>query len=245
MNTQNINKWHMCSPKINIETIDSFREKGYSLLRNFYPNQVVHILKEKILEIAITHPEYCLYDQSTLSNEILLHRIYSPIYINNQIGDLLDISKLQFIIENICSEKVSLLTDKVNLKLPGGKGFPPHQDMQGSFKKYVDNIVTAFICLDDSNEQNGCLEIAGGLHKIGLFEVENRSIPEKDLKFMKFEKITQNAGDILLFDGFVPHKSGANHSNSSRICIVLTFNKEKTGNFRDLYFYEGFRMKYE
>lgn len=224
-------------------SISDFQEKGYLILKGMYPEPVIKEVKARIQRMVDTHPEACLYDKSVISGNLLLHRIYSPIYVDNHIGDLLQIVRLQEIIEKICSEKVLLLTDKVNLKLPGGKGFPPHQDMQGSFKNYVGNIVTAFICLDDSNEKNGCLEIAEGLHKRGLFEVEDRSIVEKDLRTMKFKKIIESAGDVAIFDGFLPHRSNANLSNRSRTCVVLTFNKAEDGSLRDLYFRDGAKMK--
>lgn len=56
--------------------------------------------------------------------------------------------------------------------------------------------------------QNGTLEVADTL---------SSAVPMEDLKSIKYEPVSLNTGDILVFDGLVPHQSGPNATTKPRV----------------------------
>ena len=64
------------------------------------------------------------------------------------------------------------------------------------------------VSIDNSNKINGCLEVVGRKHKIGLLGSNKSAINKKIVKSFKWKKITTIPGDIIFFDSYTPHRSG-------------------------------------
>src|SRR5437016_14669027 len=62
----------------------------------------------------------------------------------------------------LCGEPVVLFKDKINLKLPGGAGFAPHQDAPAYVDFGVEHHLTVMLPVDAFTRENGCLEMARG-----------------------------------------------------------------------------------
>ncbi|MEC7983842.1 MAG: phytanoyl-CoA dioxygenase family protein, partial [Myxococcota bacterium] len=77
-------------------------------------------------------------------------------------------------------EEALLFKEKINFKLPGGNGFTAHQDAP-AFAAFEQTFhITAMISIDASTVQNGCLEMAYGRHKEGLFEMTTDKVLSQD-----------------------------------------------------------------
>lgn len=59
------------------------------------------------------------------------------------------------------------------------------------------------------------------------------SAAEADLEFLPMEC---EAGDVLFFNGYLPHRSKMNNSSCSRRAFFLTFNAKSEGDFHDEYY---------
>jgi len=101
-----------------------------------------------------------------------------------------------------------------------------HQDQAAGWGKYIDWFVTIAIFIDDATVENGCLEVAPGYHKQGLLGAEWEPIEHLDLRY---ESVPCAAGDALVFDSFVPHRSAPNNSSKARRAVFLTYSKVKAG----------------
>ena len=113
--------------------------------------------------------------------------------------------------------------------------------MQGDWLKYSKNFITLLISLVKTNNKNGNLIIDVSGHNKDqirgkMFEV----LKTKQLKKPKFKSQPTNPGDILLFNGFTPHKSTKNLTNNSRDQIYITYCEAKNKNTRKKYFKEKF-----
>src|SRR5260221_13967453 len=73
--------------------------------------------------------------------------------------------RLLDVVEALLGEPALLFKEKVNFKLPGGGGFEPHQDIQPGWDDYAPYFVSVAIAVDDSTQENGCLELAAGQHR--------------------------------------------------------------------------------
>lgn len=111
--------------------------------------------------------------------------------------------------------------------------FPWHQDypvIQDS-----EDALVYWIPLRDVEEQDGCLNIAPGSHKLGVLPQRARckddgpSVPLPDWSILsRFPRIRvpMQAGDVLVFNTLMQHASGANRSDRARWTLQI-----RHGNF--------------
>lgn len=89
------------------------------------------------------------------------------------------------------------------------------------------------IWIDPATKENGCIEVAPGLHKEGLLGAMWEPIEDLDLPY---EHVECAPGDIVIFDSYVPHRSGPNNSLKPRRAAFITYNKSKDGDQLDTYY---------
>jgi ectoine hydroxylase-related dioxygenase (phytanoyl-CoA dioxygenase family) len=63
-----------------------------------------------------------------------------------------------------------------------------------------------------------------------------KTLKINDLKKPKFKPLLLDVGDVVFFNGFVPHYSNNNLSNTDRTQMYITFNPKKQGNWREKYY---------
>ena len=96
--------------------------------------------------------------------------------------------------------------------------------------------VSPQLSVDASTVRNGCLEFAGGRHKEGLIGLTaDGIISHAEEEKMTFTACETEPGDVVLFSSYVPHRSLANKSESSRNLLYLTYNAQSEGYQRDEY----------
>ncbi|WP_213939107.1 phytanoyl-CoA dioxygenase family protein [Pseudomonas sp. dw_612] len=154
-------------------------------------------------------------------------------------------SRLQQVISDIAQGPFHLFKDKCNFKHPGGGAFGVHQDIAAYRHFDTHYHITAAIALDPATLENGCLEVAPGyLHEHDAQDVEqmldtpmgprplfnyqrggtlNGDIEEATSRKFEWQPITAQAGDVILFDSYVPHRSARNNSAVDRRMLFFTF----------------------
>lgn len=147
-------------------------------------------------------------------------------------GPLIEAATLLF------AEPAVMFKDKINFKLPGGDGFKPHQDQQAGWSRYAALFITALVSIDDATPENGCLEIAAGQHRRGLIGAEWRPLGADEMAGFTLEPLPTRAGDVVLFDSYVPHGSLPNLSDQPRRVLYVTYNRLSEGDHRAHYFAE-------
>ena len=96
--------------------------------------------------------------------------------------------------------------------------------------------ITASIAIDEATMENGPLEFAGGRHLEGVVDHTNGVLDGAVEAEMKFTPLLVEPGDVVLFDSWVPHRSGQNLSNRWRRSAFLTFNKASEGDLHGAYY---------
>ena len=134
-------------------------------------------------------------------------------------------------IQSLFGEDVLLWRTMFFIKESGAKLIPWHQDYDGwAIEPYM--AISAWIAIDDVDRENGCLEFIPGSHRTyfplvatekdcmdgfprmsdpGLFD-ENSSVA-----------VEMKAGQFVLFNERVLHKSAANSSNRRRIGLAARY----------------------
>jgi len=140
------------------------------------------------------------------------------------------------LVETCVGEPVDIFKEKINFKKSGTGYFAPHQDAQAGWQQYGHSIHHSLgIALDDCTLENGCLFIAPGRHKEGLLGENFGPMREDILNEIEWKPLECQAGDVFLFDSFLPHQSQINKTASDRCVLFLTYNLAREGDGREAY----------
>ncbi len=131
------------------------------------------------------------------------------------------------------SERVSLFTDKINLKRPReGSRFRWHQDSPywTHVCNHLDRLPNVMVTLDAAAEENGCFRVVAGSHMRGRLpglEGQGRLGPLfTDPAYFDASRevlIEVAAGSLVFFSPHVVHGSQPNLSGRKRRALVLTY----------------------
>jgi ectoine hydroxylase-related dioxygenase (phytanoyl-CoA dioxygenase family) len=141
------------------------------------------------------------------------------------------------IVEPMCdlvgSPRVSLFTDKLNLKRPReGSRFRWHQDSPyWVFDcRHVDRLPNVMLALDPASEENGCLRVVRGSHRKGLLPgLRDEGIlgplftDPRCFDLSAQVPAVMPAGSLLFFSPHTVHGSEPNRSGKPRRALVLTY----------------------
>lgn len=134
-----------------------------------------------------------------------------------------------------------LFKDKFNYKMKGNSGFEAHQDIQAGWQSYTDFFVTIGIAVDEQWAEGGALEFIANNHKRRLVGSLWQPLKDDEVNFSDFKPYPCRPGDVLVFDGFVPHRSLPNRTADSQRIFYLTYNRKSEGDFRDAYYADKFQ----
>ena len=127
-----------------------------------------------------------------------------------------------------------LYKEKINYKLPGGAGYAPHQDAPAY--RFVATHVSCMVAVDDSLIDNGCLEVASGMHAEVLPTDEHGCIRTDVVESLTWMPVEVRAGETLWFHSRTPHRSGPNRSSTPRRALYPTYNAAAEGDLRADYY---------
>ena len=145
-----------------------------------------------------------------------------------------------------------LYKDKLNYKAPGGGGYAPHQDgYKGlgvpQYQSPDERGFIAYVCMvavDASSPANGCPELGIEVwqKKEGwLFDQymvnpgANDHRPNGDWEAMgPYTPVPMAKGDVLIYDNYMPHRSGTNSTEDWRRALFGIYYAEASAPGRDL-----------
>jgi hypothetical protein len=120
----------------------------------------------------------------------------------------------------------------------------PHQDNGYKSEKDIREGFAIFICLEDMNEENGCLQVFPESHKLGLLKhtrvIEDSSTGDNQLFINDFpenikpKSISAMKGDIIIFSSNTIHQSLSSKTSSKRLSLIAeieSFDKIKLDDY--------------
>ncbi len=153
---------------------------------------------------------------------------------------LLEISRDQRIIKRaaaLLNDQPILFEDKLNYKPPlVGSDFPIHHDW-GYWKGHdssLTNLLSVMIFFDDATEENGCMRIYPGSHKMDDYPLNGPVIADGVLKREDSLPVPCPAGSILIFGCHTVHCSDPNFSSKPRRALILSYHEASLGDKYDL-----------
>jgi hypothetical protein len=218
---------------------DNFRRDGWVLVEGFLGREESAQFRAWADELERYQGEDCLrYYEASADGGRVLSRMEN-FFASGHGPDFLFGESLQFveILSAVLGDEPSLFKDKINFKPAGGGAYKVHQDAPAYTGFGISFFVTAMIAIDDATLANGCLEFATGTRitrELGLDA--NGDILTSELNGITFEPVPIRSGDLIVFDGLVPHRSKRNESRTPRRAVFLTFNRKKEGDERSRYY---------
>jgi ectoine hydroxylase-related dioxygenase (phytanoyl-CoA dioxygenase family) len=213
---------------------------GYVLLRGFLsPAEVADITTwtETLAAWPETPGKWMKYFEQGPAGERLLCRVENFIDYHEAIAGFLRRPDLIALLSDLMGEPAMLFKEKVNFKLPGGAGFAPHQDAPAftTFRQHYH--VTMMVPVDPSTPANGCLEVVHDHNRSGTLPQEpDGTLSRAVVEQLEWRALPAEPGDLLLFDSYMPHRSGPNRTDRPRRAWYITYNRVSEGDRRLEYY---------
>ena len=231
----------MAKRVLNDEQLEYFSGQGFVVVPGLFDSQTTGTLiraaaeVEALPEVAGKQMVYWETRQRG-DGQRMVQRIENFYPYHDWFHELFDGPLLKGAVDELFGEASVLYKDKFNLKLPGGDGFKPHQDQQAGWSVYAPIFITALVCIDEATVENGCLELAAGLHDRGLIGREWEPLTDENMGDVEFMPVPTAPGDAIFFDSYAPHSSQPNLTDSPRRVLYVTYNRLRDGDHRERYF---------
>lgn len=227
------------------DQLESFRTRGFVVLRGFYDSAAVAALSATLdaLRDSDAEGQECAkyYEESPLSGETILVRIENVLGEHNaDFTEQVLSPKANGCLTELFGEPPLLFKDKINYKLPGCRADKLHQDQAAGWNRYCDFFITMAVAVDQNRRDNAALSfLATGGYERDLMTEEWQPLSEADPPYQPEDDyllLEADPGDVVFFDSYVPHGSPANTSERSRRNLFLTFNRQSAGDLRARYY---------
>ncbi len=130
------------------------------------------------------------------------------------------------VLRGLIGANVQLHHSKMLVKPPErGAPFPMHQDYP-YFPHTRHTMLAASVHLDDADEENGCLYVVPGSHRLGPLESSDDGAHHLDPTEYPLEAgvaVPARAGDVVFFNYLTIHGSGVNRSDRTRRNVLFQY----------------------
>ena len=222
--------------------IEDYKKQGFLVIPNLIDRETVENIREQvnsILDKPDERPEGVVLnlEGSTIadksSSSASNKDIRGAAFLVRFIPFFQDIAKnpnlLQFV-RAIIGPKIRVFRDQALFKPPGGQKKPVHQDQSYFRINPPDELITAWIAIDDATTSNGCMHYIPESHQHGLFPIEAdperpvHHIPKTNhINLPTSRACPVTAGSVIFHHGCTLHFSETNHSHDWRRAIIFHY----------------------
>ena len=231
------------------EQIQQWQKHRFLHIHDFFSGNEIKDMQhyaDELMSWPETPGKWMKYFETTPAGDKQLCRVENFLDYHPALDLIARGNKTIDLLSDLMAEPAVIFKEKMNVKLPGGNGFTPHQDAPAFISFNQRYHITMMVAIDDSTIENGCLRL---LHNdthagITLPQEKDGSIKKDICQNFDWQLAECKAGDLLFFDSYLPHYSEANLSNRSRRALYITYNKAaEGGSKRDEYFADK-RLKF-
>ncbi len=209
------------------EQLNQYGEKGWLVVNGvFDPNEV-----ERIAQIAMQLSLEELKDitgsaqaDHAADGAKVPRKIAHPFLKSEDFRHFVQNPELVSLLRELMGVDPLLCTDQIFMKPPRfGSAKPYHQDNAYFLCTPADHVITAWIALDDVDEENGCLRYIDGSHREGILPHDpvpgepHNMAPRPELIDLKRESLAiVKKGGVVFHHGGTLHTSHRNESDRWR-----------------------------
>ncbi len=211
------------------EQMDHYLEKGWVVIEGVFDHAVVDDIAKTattIIEEEIKSPDVSpMAGERLESGEVIPRKIMQPFFKHPSFQEFVLNDRFNNVIEEFIGDTPLLLTDQVFMKPPHHGGPKPYHQDDFYFQCFpADHVITAWIALDDVDEENACLRYISGSHKEGIIlhypksaaESFNLIPREEDIKMKNEELAPVHKGGVVFHHSQTLHSSHRNNSDRWR-----------------------------
>lgn len=214
---------------LSTEQTERFRDEGYLILDPCLEEGEVEALRERVRGIAdgeVDFPEASVEYEPGATGRRMKHlrKINHP---SRHDPFFVDHARHPRILEamiDLLGEDLKLFGDQLFMKPPGGIEKTYHQDCP-YFPVRPMEVITAWVALDEVTEENGCMYVVPGSHKLGAVDHsepwmvgdrQDMKIPDAAIDRERERPVTLRAGGCSFHHGLIQHRSGPNRTQTFR-----------------------------
>lgn len=215
--------------EINLEAKSFYEKNGYVHIRKNGDQYISAILESKIY--------YESLDFQGMNHSFKNKEGYGRHLINilrdkkSKVQHIFFSSHIKELIDNLVYGSAIYTHAKLSFKEPGAVvDWLPHQDNGYKLASNLREGFAIFICLEDMSEDNGCLQVMPGSHKLGTLphirKVEHLSSGDGQLVLAEvpegfnYVSLIASQGDVIIFNSNTIHKSGSSSNFSRRLALI-------------------------
>lgn len=225
----------MVNSPLSPEQLEEYRRDGVILLPSLLDKSTLTRLHETIDSLiadAFDRDDTSILElePEAVDGEAVVRRIHDPCERHQVFRELCEDPRILDAIESLIGPDIGLHHSKLNMKPSRvGSAVEWHQDL-AYFPHTNDDLVTALVYLDDASLENGCLQVAPGLHHSYLDhhdEADRFSGLITDEAFtgqaIPARPLPAPAGSVILMHCLLPHSSLPNRSSESRRTLIYEY----------------------
>ncbi|GAB3716474.1 phytanoyl-CoA dioxygenase family protein [Spirosoma flavus] len=226
------------------QQIQHYHRDGYVIVRNLLNTDEIDRLYQVVIDDSIIRKNAINVNDST-GKRSKLSLWYKP---GNDIYGLL--TRSQRLVESVDkmldgSSPVCHFHSKLMQKEPRvGGAWEWHQDYGYWYKNEFllpDQMMSVMVAITDANQENGCLQVINGSHKMGRIEHgfsgeqvgASQRYVELALNTMELVYVELAAGDVLFFHSNLLHRSEANLSDKARWSLISCYNRQTNRGYNE------------
>lgn len=234
----------MVKPPLTNEQVKQYQNDGFLILKGFFnPEEAQKLYDVAIEDDAVSKNAINVNDSTGKRSKLSLW--YKP---GNDIYGLLTRSEsLVYAVDKLLDgdAPVCHFHSKLMQKEPRvGGAWEWHQDYGYWYKNQFilpDQMMSVMVAITDANEENGCLQVIKGSHKMGRVEHgfsgeqvgASQVYVDLSLKTMELVFVELKAGDVLFFHSNLLHRSEANLSDRPRWSMISCYNRASNIGYND------------
>jgi ectoine hydroxylase-related dioxygenase (phytanoyl-CoA dioxygenase family) len=222
---------------ISADELRHYREHGHLVVRGVFSGPEISELEEEAArllqrtELIDSDNIRCRWQNCVATGECRFDCFDPVIDLSPACARAARDPRLLGIVSALYGEEGFLFKDKLIFKPAGAQGYALHQDYI-SWKSFPRSFVTVIVAIDACDGSNGATEVFSGYHKLGCMTAEDgmyHELPPELVDASRGTILELAPGDIAVFSGFTPHRSGPNNSKQSRRLLYLSYNAASDG----------------
>jgi ectoine hydroxylase-related dioxygenase (phytanoyl-CoA dioxygenase family) len=213
-----------------------YQDNGYLIVRQLIEASDLDRLRQELADMQAQVESGRWRGNHLMEDNGVARVIFNPYDHSPTLRDLVGRSDVIDRVKTMLSGAVALDHSKLMCKAAyTGTPQPPHQDYfywQGSKA----NQVACFVCIDPSNEANGCLRVCPGTQRLGLLEhkQEHHAITDErhwvcqmtEEMVRNEEKFIGQPDDAIFFGSLTIHRSDGNTSPRPRRGVIFEYDQK-------------------
>ncbi|GAB3892201.1 phytanoyl-CoA dioxygenase family protein [Larkinella knui] len=235
----------MTNKALTPDQIRQYNQDGYLIVTGFLnADEVAKLYHVAIEDRAISKHAININDSSGKRSKLSLwykpgDDVYGLLTRSKQLVDSVD-SLLDNRGSPVCHFHSKLMQKEPRV----GGAWEWHQDYGYWYKNEFllpDQMMSVMVAITDANQENGCLQVIKGSHKMGRVEHgfageqvgASQRYVDLALETMDRVFVELKAGDVLFFHSNILHRSEANLSDKPRWSMISCYNRQSNMGYNE------------